>query len=123
MMVLRALLIGHDKVARHELKRLLNAKHFECREVSAPNEALRFSSPHGIDLIVADDVTQNGDESSIITMIAAGAFGEHPPPLIICYDGKDAVDVGSQYHVGLPIRLAKPVTEENLAAALEKALP
>ncbi len=96
---------------------------FRQRRGNRRVDALRFVSDFAIDLIVTEVRLPKLDAVQLLQIVRNGAFGPKPPPTIICSARlHEASWVTHPALQGLTL-LAKPLTPQAFATALDAAFP
>lgn len=83
MALLRALVVDRRPVPRMYVHTLLAACGFDCVTVPDGRAAMHFASPIGIDLIVTRMEAPREDDVDLLRLVALGAFGKNPPPVLV----------------------------------------
>ena len=123
MRLMRALVVDPDSVARLEISKLLDESSFDSVAAIDGVDALRFVSDFAIDLIVTEVRLPKLDAVQLLQIVRSGAFGPKPPPTIICSARlHEASWVTHPALQGLTL-LAKPLTPQAFATALDAAFP
>lgn len=85
--------------------------------------ALQFSSDSAIDLIVADIDLRDLDATHLLNIVKCGAFGQPPPPVIVCSAHVDGETWTMHPALKGATCLPKPFSEDEFEAALSAAFP
>lgn len=121
MALLRALIVDDQPHMRLCIQAILIACGFDCILASTGLEALHYASSSGIDLIVTDIDMPQMDGWELLGLIARGAFGLAPPPVIVCSALADERDFAKRFAaLGHPT-VSKPVVPAQLIDALKRA--
>jgi CheY-like chemotaxis protein len=123
MKFLRALIVSADKALRREASELLEDRGFVCLEAYDGVVALKFASPHAIDLIVADIHLPKLDGPELLDVIIDGAFGLPAPPLIMCSGNLHEHVWITRLALPGVMALRKPFTPGGFVAALDSVFP
>lgn len=121
--LLRALIVGPDQHARREIAKRLSMHHFDSVEAEHGVGALQFSSDIAIDLIVADIDLRDLDAVHLLNIVKCGAFGQPPPPVIVCSARVDGETWTMHPALTGATCLPKSFSEDEFEAALRAAFP
>lgn len=115
---LRVLVVEDDPESRNAIQRLLVARGMNVSSVGTYDEALRFSTLHQIDLLIADIGLPDGNGLDLLKLLARRS----PQIRGIALSGYGSeTDRNRSTDAGFAIHLLKPVGIEMLEAALGSA--
>lgn len=122
MALLRALIVEDQAWMRLYMQAILRLCGIDA--VCAPDGAyaLRYASPHAIDLILLDAETRGTNVLDLLDCIAGGAFGRRPPPVIVCSARVDDTLYAFRLRrAGAATLLGKPFCAGHLVGAVRTA--
>jgi two-component system chemotaxis response regulator CheY len=119
--LLRALVVDHSEPQRRRLSALLRHEGFDCSGAGDGIEALQHASVYKFDLIVTDVQMPRMGGYELIDLIGRGAFGNAPPPIIVCSDERVEILERSPWLRDCAGFVSKPVDPDQFRCAVLKA--
>ncbi len=122
--VLRALIVGLQADTAETVQAAIEEAGFEGLSAADGIEALQLSSEQGVDLIVLGIDMPRLSGGELIKLIWRGAFGLHPPPIMVCGSEDELLRFRASEERALVHAVLKtPLNTDELAQAIFSAAP
>ncbi len=122
MALLRALIVEDQAFMRLYMRAILRSCGIDAIKASNGTRALEYASPHAIDLILVNAETRGTNVLHLLDCIASGAFGNRPPPIIVCSERVDDDLYARRLRkAGAAALLSKPFRPGDLVEAVRTA--
>lgn len=119
--LLRALVVDGSGTQRRRLSALLLQEGFDSTGAGDGIEALQHASLYKIDLVVTDLAMPRMGGYELIDLIGRGAFGNVPPPIIVCSEESPEKLSRSPWLQQCAAFVSKPVDTDQFRSAVLKA--